>query len=236
MGMDVVITWYHAERNWEKVRQGLEDNLEDITRIVLACDHEEEPEENVLWDLERMFPGRWEAITQVHTGFGISRAVNRGVEQSPGPKILHMDDDIVLYPGVVEELEWVVAPGIMVVPLVNTPTTLDRVPTQGELLQSPYLIMRGAVQAFYKDDFVDVGGWNESMLEYGCQDYEFGLRWLTRFGPRSITFAGTVNHLGETTQGARPEEGGKNWLAFRAAMAGYWRVPEEKVYVRMNKP
>jgi len=232
--MGVIVTWFHGEEKWERVKQGLEDNLEDITEIVISCDHEEEIDPMVVrWGEKVGIPLR--VIYQPHNGFGVCKALNRGVWVCRAEKILHIDDDVVVPGGMIELYESILEPRTLLVPLVQdigNPT--DQIPGPVDVRLNPALIMRGACQGFYREDFVEVGGWNEQMVDYGFQDYEFGLKWMTEFGPGSIRIVGEVQHIPGLLR-PKPDPDSLSVKEFRRALADYWGVSEENVIVDMHK-
>jgi hypothetical protein len=50
-----------------------------------------------------------------------------------------------------------------------------------------------------------MGGWNEKMLDYGYQDYEFTARWMTKYGYNSCALVPLVAWHLEAPDAGKPK-------------------------------
>lgn len=146
---------------------------------------------------------------------GIPHARNVGARQATGTMLAFCDADDVVGPGWVRAvsqsraaLEGAGAIGGRICAL-----SVDRMPTDGVLLasldgiavtdplRSTYPCLRGCNFAVHKDTYAAVGGFDESLPPYGCEDVDISLRLTTAGHPIDYEDAMVVHY--ELARGLR---------------------------------
>src|SRR3990172_4164249 len=109
MKIDIAIGFYRGYDLWPLVLEGLERNRENINQVIVVND---EP-----WGepLVSSLPLKTFAFPE-HQGFGVSRVINKGFELAETEYVLHIDDDVLLTPNLIEVLLGSIEPGLLVMP------------------------------------------------------------------------------------------------------------------------
>ena len=187
MKIDIAIGFYRGYDLWPLVLEGLERNRENINQVIVVND---EP-----WGepLVSSLPLKTFAFPE-HQGFGVSRVINKGFELAETEYVLHIDDDVLLTPNLIEVLLGSIEPGLLVMPNAREvgleeakamATENDTKPIQtrvaklcnGRTFAPPWFQITGTIYLAKRNEFLECQ-WNEDMQDYGGQDYEWAIRWF----------------------------------------------------------
>lgn len=180
MKVDVVITFFRRQALWPYVLRGLEANKDFISRLIIVND------EPWVEELASPFPTTFLSFPD-HKDMGISRSMNLGAKHVNTPYFIHLDDDAVALPNTFEILlAYGQRPRSFTsgYAVQSTPETFDQdfeqPPKSGGLNlggSHPWQCVCGAFFLTDTQAFLD-NPWNEAMVGYGFQDYEFAARWV----------------------------------------------------------
>jgi hypothetical protein len=207
MKIDVVIDFYQKWQHWYKVAAGLRQNSAHINRVILVSDNPWSSEEEATLrgeDLDAPLLLRWHD----HLGYGGARCTNEGLALVETDYWLALNADVMLLPGVFENILSLMTPQSIVYPIVHD---VDGTLSLEALLDHPPILLHDGLEKFtghpwrYFRDYCAcehtassraLGG-RAIFPGWGCSDHDYGCRWALTFGLEHIMhLGGPVYNLG----------------------------------------
>jgi hypothetical protein len=211
MKVDVVACYYRQAEFSSFFALGMLENSEEIGHVYVVNDEPWDPAERRA--IER-YPIT--CLDHPHDGYGVSKSLNQGILASTAEYVFTMSFDQILALGCLASALEVAGPGRLIIGNVHTiapDTSLDELPYPRIISHDPsaskasalahmgrsWMFARNGHTMMRREDHLAVGGFNEAFKSYGLEDYEYGARWLAKFGPSSIGMGTGVSwHFGDT--------------------------------------
>ena len=201
MKLDIVMTHYHEDKLWPFVCKGLIANKDYINKVIIVNDGP--------WEYTLPIPNGIEILflDQVKNGYGVGRAINKGVSFVTTPYFVILQGDFMLANNslkknidCLDEESIIGGPFQDAEPQENGEIIIaDHQDIR--LVSNPpgpgiWKACRGGYLCLPTQGFRDIGGYDERYIEYGYEDYDLAIRWFHKFGDDTIGLgAGNAYHL-----------------------------------------
>lgn len=189
MKVDICISFYRRQAYWPLISHGLQMAKEYINKVIIVNAESWEawvPESSNIPII------CCEALPNKPGEFNYSAMVNRGIEAATSEYVVHCDDDVILQEFTIPNLLKHIEPTTFAagtchnVPPTATFSDLDR---DADMYQHfvrstnvPQGLASGPLWAVNRSKFLELGGFDERLIEYADQDGEFILRWMITYG------------------------------------------------------
>lgn len=199
--LDIVIAYYQHQKYWPRVLRGLEENLPQINNVYVVNDD--------IWDTipeSGRLGSRLNFLGHPHSGFGLSKSLNQGLRAATAEYVLLCEGDEYLVPNSILESLSYAHPTHLVCCRKNYVSQIDydeviefdhrrEYITVHKKLANPWYFCSGGHLLVHRENAISVGFDEE--YEYGLHDFDFAVRWLTRFGRGSVVYGGgVIHHIG----------------------------------------
>lgn len=201
MKVDVVACYYRQAHLRERFWRGIRENADSIRAVIVSCDEPVNLAQIVAPDGHAS--GCWTALGHEHNGYGIVYSLNEGIAETVTPYVFVMGFDMILPRGFLAARltdaapgrlscgpTTIVAPGDEWPPVELRPAFLNKTVAEGcricrrqwRYVSGHYLLDRSAHDA--------LGGFDPAYAgAYGAEDYDYGARWMMRFGDDAVHFS-----------------------------------------------
>ncbi|GAM70233.1 two-domain glycosyltransferase [Vibrio sp. JCM 19236] len=224
MRTSLIITTYNWKEALGTVLKSVQNQTVLPNEVIIADDGSREDTRELIAEHQLTFPVPLVHSWQPDEGFQLSKSRNKAIAKASCEYILMIDGDIVLHPKFVESHlkaatpNWFVQAGRAMLnpeqsdsvirgstkPNFFTPQLKNRKNSISSNLLSQLFsykrnndkATRGCNMAFWREDLIEVNGFNEDFIGWGREDSEFTIRMLNSGKSRLyLKFAGVGFHL-----------------------------------------
>lgn len=226
MTVSLVISTYNWVNALELVLLSVTNQTVLPNEVIIADDGSREETKQMIDEMRKTFPIPLIHVWHVDEGFRRCTIMNKAIAKASSDYILQVDGDVLLNKHFVEDHIYIAQPQCFVcgsrvhlnknvtenifakriykITWLTQKESLSlnslRIKSLIKFLSTRYakdiMHMRGCNMAFWRNDFIKVNGYNESLLGWGHEDSELAYR-LHNIGVRKLflKFGGLVYHL-----------------------------------------
>ena len=217
MKVDVIVTFYRKHAEWPFVAWGLSKDLDSINHIYIVNDERwDDPSRKAVLAEAVRYALPCTLLDHDHDGFGAHVCANQGMDACQTDFVVHIDGDIVLSPGSIEESLELASEGTLVSPPLgdlpeadklcwtndpdNNAPILDVLRNDwriGAAMQHPGMVIRNGYLVIHRSSHYVIDGYDLGYKGYGLIDYDYAVRWAIAHGDDNVVFGGgPAYHIG----------------------------------------
>lgn len=245
----LIITTYNWPEALDLVLASVAKQKNLPGEVIVADDGSGPETADLLRQWQSKLPVPLAHVWQEDLGFRVARARNLAIAAARGDYLVFLDGDMVLHPRFVEDHEWAARPGCfvqgmrvmagprltrqMLAQKITSPSffhtdlsnrkQLFRFRLLSALKKHPTRFLErtaGCNMAFWKEDIVGIGAFNEAMVGWGAEDKELTVRLLGNGYTRHLLkYNAVAVHLHHPRRNLLPQEGNPNNALLNEAIA-----------------